>query len=418
MDKAELIRRLMSTFLVELEDHVRVFNRELLALEQGTTGPAAQESVKTLFRTVHSLKGASRSVEAQHLARACHALEELLAQMRDGTRILTPELFALMFQAADAFAAAGKELGEGTSATGGASAALDMLAARFAAERVNPLAIVKAPVANDLEDGQRVSEPFLITSVAPSGSAPPSPASKPASAERAGRMTFEPPPGFAGDPASRASLPPARPTPPPTAAADSGSAGVRPLPSDDQVVVRIPLRRLDALLTQSGELTIARRRLELRREELEGLYENVAQLRTSFRGFGRSQRQERQRAVTGAVQETGTVRSQRWLEQAEGSFEKVEGELERLHRALDDDLRQLERAATPLERQVQRVRLQPFIEACEGLQRAVRDLAQQQQKTVELMIQGAEIELDRAIIEAARPALLHLVRNAIDHGIE
>jgi two-component system chemotaxis sensor kinase CheA len=60
----------------------------------------------------------------------------------------------------------------------------------------------------------------------------------------------------------------------------------------------------------------------------------------------------------------------------------------------------------------------PFSQACESLYRAVRDLARTQQKEVELLIEGNEVELDRAIIDALRDPLLHLVRNAIDHGIE
>ncbi|MEY4580827.1 MAG: Gliding motility regulatory protein, partial [Pseudomonadota bacterium] len=113
MDKAELIRRLMSTFLVELQDHVRIFNQELLVLEQGATAAVSETAIKTLFRAVHSLKGAARSVEAVQLARACHALEELLTQLRDGSRVLTPELFSVLFQAADAFEATGKRFASG-----------------------------------------------------------------------------------------------------------------------------------------------------------------------------------------------------------------------------------------------------------------------------------------------------------------
>src|SRR3546814_5233161 len=60
----------------------------------------------------------------------------------------------------------------------------------------------------------------------------------------------------------------------------------------------------------------------------------------------------------------------------------------------------------------------PFAEACEGLDRMVRDLTAVGGKEATLIIQGGDIELDRSVLEGLRDPLLHLVRNAVDHGIE
>src|SRR5262249_13050811 len=65
-----------------------------------------------------------------------------------------------------------------------------------------------------------------------------------------------------------------------------------------------------------------------------------------------------------------------------------------------------------------RARMLPFHEACEGLERTARDLARTTGKEVELFIHGSAVEMDRSILEALRDPLQHLVRNAIDHGIE
>ena len=62
MDKDQLIKRLMKTFLEELEEHVGALNRDLLALEKDSSGQERTERLKALFRTAHSLKGAARSV--------------------------------------------------------------------------------------------------------------------------------------------------------------------------------------------------------------------------------------------------------------------------------------------------------------------------------------------------------------------
>src|SRR3546814_256561 len=60
----------------------------------------------------------------------------------------------------------------------------------------------------------------------------------------------------------------------------------------------------------------------------------------------------------------------------------------------------------------------PFHQVCDGLPRAVRDLAMAGGRRVSLTIEGGELELDRSILEKLRSPLLQLVRNAVDHGIE
>jgi len=109
MDQHTLIKRLMATFLEELAEHIAALNEELLALEKAAPEGKA-ERVKRLFRTAHSLKGAARSVNVEPIESACHYLEEILAAVRDGRAALTPELFAVLFAAADAFADAGTRL--------------------------------------------------------------------------------------------------------------------------------------------------------------------------------------------------------------------------------------------------------------------------------------------------------------------
>ncbi|HTU58852.1 MAG TPA: Hpt domain-containing protein, partial [Polyangiales bacterium] len=113
MDRSELIKRLLAIFVVELQDHLRLFNEQLLALEQRAPDLNKAEAINTLFRSVHSMKGAARSVDALRLGKVCHALEALLTPVREGQSELTPELFTLLFEAADALSLAGKELQAG-----------------------------------------------------------------------------------------------------------------------------------------------------------------------------------------------------------------------------------------------------------------------------------------------------------------
>ena len=82
------------------------------------------------------------------------------------------------------------------------------------------------------------------------------------------------------------------------------------------------------------------------------------------------------------------------------------------------DGRVLKEAAGAIDDEVRRVRMLPFAEACQGLDRMVRDLAQDAGKEVDLVVEGGDVELDRSVLEGLKDPLRHLVRNAVDHGAE
>ncbi len=85
---------------------------------------------------------------------------------------------------------------------------------------------------------------------------------------------------------------------------------------------------------------------------------------------------------------------------------------------IDGTLQRLDHVTTELREAVMRARMQPISQAWTGLQRMVRDLARSLGKKVRLVTEGGETELDRQMLEAIRDPLTHLVRNAVDHGIE
>src|SRR6185436_10971116 len=86
MDRNELIRQLMATFLEELEQLLGSMRVDLRALAQTSPPPdehAQLELGKSLYRSVHSLKGAARSVDQELISSACQLLEELLPGPRN-----------------------------------------------------------------------------------------------------------------------------------------------------------------------------------------------------------------------------------------------------------------------------------------------------------------------------------------------
>lgn len=85
---------------------------------------------------------------------------------------------------------------------------------------------------------------------------------------------------------------------------------------------------------------------------------------------------------------------------------------------LRDAVGELARLVRELRSEVMAVRLIPFASICDRLPRMVRDLARQCGKSAVLVIEGKELELDRGILELLSDPLVHIIRNAVDHGIE
>jgi two-component system chemotaxis sensor kinase CheA len=363
VDKAKLMQRLMATFLDELDEHVRALNRDLLGLEKE---PAEQETsaerFKTLFRTAHSLKGAARAVDVTLIEAACHRLEEILAAARDNRLSLGRDQFALLFATADALEEAGMRLREQKDLS---DAPLAGLLPRLdaAAQGASPLATFVSP--NPL--GARWES------------------AKPGNAVES----------------------------PPTVPEPVGVAGT----------VRVAADKLDAFLARSGELLVARRRIWARSEDLAAVQDLVGQWKAEWHFVEKTLRKDLRSEENGFEDRESAVRviprrAARVLQRTGDQLRQLEKDLERLTAALMADCRFLDQTGGALDDEVRRVRMLPFDEACQGLDRMVRDLAAACGKEVDLVIEGGAVELDRSVLEGLKDPLRHLVRNAVDHGAE
>jgi two-component system chemotaxis sensor kinase CheA len=97
---------------------------------------------------------------------------------------------------------------------------------------------------------------------------------------------------------------------------------------------------------------------------------------------------------------------------------RLVGSTERLRREVERQRWALDRAAAEIERDAERILLLPVATLFEGHERMVRDLATSQGKFAELTMEPIEAEADRRVLQALREPLLHLLRNAVSHGVE
>jgi len=215
--------------------------------------------------------------------------------------------------------------------------------------------------------------------------------------------------------------------PKPVASDENGGARRRAPPPQrraaEPATARVAADKLDALITMSGQLMVARRRQEDRRDEVESIRNLVSRLRSEWRrvergGWTHTLGRQPGARRTGGSDSVVAKRRSAAIERTRADLREIERRLERLSARVAADDHALTLAADPLDDGIRRLRMVPFSEACVDLPRVIHDLARDAGKQVELRLEGDDIEVDRAVIDTLKDPMVHLVRNAIDHGIE
>lgn len=352
-------------FAAESREHLQACNAQLLAWERA---PTDLTPVRELFRSVHTLKGMAATLGFSRLAKLAHAFEHLLAGLRDGRVRPSRATPTLCFEVVDRL-----ELGV-TLALEGNDALLD----------TGPLLAGVARVAG-------TPEAPAVGGAVPAGPPP----RAPGEAGTAIRIHLRPDLSM---PAARAMLllrqarslgRVSRVTPPPEAWMEARFQG--------PVVFRLVSDRTDVELRQallaSGGGDVVEVEIGAGREAL-----GERQVRVEL---GRLNR------LVGLAGELVVARNRLV------AFGQARREPE-----LEAAVRPLARLVSELQEQVMGTRMAPVREVFERFPRPVRDLARELDKRVRLDLVGTEIELDRAILDQLADPLLHLLRNAVDHGIE
>jgi two-component system chemotaxis sensor kinase CheA len=372
---AQVREQLLSSFRAELNEHIQTLTDGLLAVEQHkVSGEQRQSTLADIFRAAHSLKGASRAMGVTMIEQLAHALESVLDGMRHETVVPSAELFTTLYQALDA---------------------IQSVQAVYEAGEITPPAEALQALAN--------LEPFRP----PAGSKP-SP-----------QVKLDAPP---------METPPAAPSPPPTRTAipprDEAPQQRRSTPSPGPVVdetIRVSVSKLDALMALLSELLVAKIRAEQRLAQVHHFQEFVAQWQREWlttrsvyarlarhdAGDGNSNGSEKE--LSRLLDYVGD--SQEWLRE----MGVMVGDLAREYAS---DSTHMSLVVDELDVEIKRARMMPLSTITATFARMVRDLARDSGKEASLRIVGADTEMDKRVLEQIKDPLIHLLRNAVDHGIE
>jgi len=362
------MEELMQDFLTEASDLLSDVDSKLMGLEKS---PNDRDLLNVIFRGFHTIKGGAGFLNATELVTLCHLTENLFDKLRNGELVLTAELMDVIFAATGEVRQMFGSLAQNRQPD---AAPPEMIAALHAALKGEAIAATPAP--KTAAPQAAVPQPAAPQPVVPQsvdgldwnllyqalvGGATPAPATvqaTPASPVPAPSVPAHPsavPPELSSLGRRTADIPGNK----------APSASRRENEAAKDNTIRVDTDRLDQVLNLSGEIGLTKNRLtHLRSDLLQG----------------------RSDAPT--------------------------------LRALDQSVSQLDMLVVSLQNAVMKTRMQPIGRLFNKYPRLARDLARQLGKNVELVLSGEETEIDKTMIEDLNDPLVHLVRNAVDHGVE
>ena len=399
-------------FVPEATEHLEAMTAALLALENGAHD---EETLATIFRAAHTLKGAAYTVGCAAIGDATHQIEDLLGAVREQRMPVTPTVTEAIFAGTAAIKRvleSGVAVSDETAqALARATLHLRAFLASEAARDPQPVSLGPeesvAPAAAPPEAGEapRVPEPEPVTGVAPSFVRP----------EFLARLEALP------RPAPRSANAPTGPS------------------------IRVAVDRLDTLMNLVGELMIARSRLDRRLAQLDQVSDLLLASRTRLGQVGRDfefrrhaptllpRRQDggRERSDTGGLRDLSELFAElefdryddvnilaRSVTEMSADVAEVQSQHAVLLRSIREDTAQIQRLTAALRKEITRARMVPVGRLFTRVAQQVREAARATGKTVSLVVRGESAEVDNGVIEQIADPLLHLIQNAIGHGIE
>ncbi|MFH1118032.1 MAG: hybrid sensor histidine kinase/response regulator [Pseudomonadota bacterium] len=385
----EFLKKLFAAFKVEAEEHLRAIGNGLLELEKGTGGSDGTDLVETMYREAHSLKGAARSVGMMEIESVCQTVESVFAKLKAGLGEESTELFDTLHRATDIM-----------------NSLLD--------EAPN---VETGPIIDELTRLERT-----LVKTAGRGSRGDSKASSAAETQREETVGIDDPVDRPTDVVRHTFR---RATEPSTR--DQTELHGEPLRRERAShwdTIRISVGKLDPLLRRMGEMISVKLTTGQRVTDLVRLINGLDEWKQKWAAFtseGHGRGTTYMRGFKGNLpQDTSRSleKSDEFMHWNEQWIKRMESALREAAKAAEGDARMYGTMVDDILDDMMNVLMLPCSTVLEIFPKLVRDLSRDSGKEANLVIRGGDLEVDRRILEQMKDPLIHLLRNAIDHGIE
>ncbi|MES2179361.1 MAG: chemotaxis protein CheA [Gemmatimonadota bacterium] len=388
-------------FLTESREHVSSINHSLLELERGG-GVGGADSVGAIFRSVHTIKGMSATMGYASVATLSHELETLLDGMRRGTRLVDPALMQLLFQSADVL-----EQAIEAAVGGGPSIDVSAIVERLRGDDAPPAPMGRATVAitnvewtADAPDGEGLLVRIRLVQGTPLKGV------RAFLVIQAAKKLGE------------------------VVACSPELSRLQSDEFDHDFAIRLASDRsqgeITTALRNAGDVSEVRLGEDALDQIPHGTMEfNVAELAGGVQ-LATSVPAPTAAGGTVAPQQRSVRIDLRRLDNLMnliGELVITRGRLNAIAGSSDDQalvetVAQASRLVADLQDEIMTSRMVPVWQVFDRFPRLVRDAARSVDKQVEFAIEGKDVELDRSMLEEVGDPIVHLLRNAVDHGLE
>jgi len=346
----EFQKRIQATFRIEAEEHIRTFTTNLAELEHTTSKKKIMEIIEVMFREVHSLKGAARSVDQKDTESVCVPLESIFSALKRQEIDLSTLSFDLLYKTVEWLSKLNENLG------------------------VQPTAVFHQAQLELIGQLKEMASGKGITTVKNGPTASEAAQSHPSTTDLIPKNEPET-----------------------TIASHGANAQIG--------MVRIPISKLDPLLLQAEEMIQSKISVDQRAEELRDLCNELYEWKSETLKW-RSRKYVAKDEIWNE-----------WFNASEARLNKVENQMTAITRSMERDQHSLNRMVNNHLEAMKQVLMLPVGSLCEVFPGMVREISREQDKEIDFVIRGAELEIDKRILDELKDPLIHLIRNSIDHGI-
>ncbi|MBU0909002.1 MAG: hybrid sensor histidine kinase/response regulator [Proteobacteria bacterium] len=393
MDEQELLRRLREAFKMESAERLASLSTRLMDLEKTENTEQCQEILEVVYREAHSLKGAARAVNLSEIETISQSMEGVFGAMKRGEITPSSTVFDTMHEVVSFI--------ENILATEQKIAGKDELAAilqqlenlhagQTTASRPKPPRPAEPPAVNDAL--QQIKDTMSA-------------------------LLKEPP----GKQTSTGADDGARPDAPAKEPPDKSPPKLKPAVENPNLgsSVRISTDRLDKLLLKAEEMIAVKLSVSQEVNELKKLCQSFESWHKKWtRKDSLLRRYRKELAVEKEQGDTRSAEIQKFLDWNRDFINSTHKDIRILAKSAEQNQRFLDRKITYFLEDMKRVIMLPSTTLFAPFPRMVRELGRSQGKEIDLELKGAEIEIDRRILEELKDPLVHLLRNCVDHGVE
>jgi len=333
----ELLKQLIDTFKLELEELLQVMTDGLLQLEKTPLEETEQiKYIEIIFRATHNIKGAARSLNIQDVANIAHHIESLFSSFQKKIIIISPAMVDLCFEAVDKM----------------------RLAMQFFLEN-KPITFNLADLLRRLEKGEPGSK-------------------EPVKVEQTLDVPLE------------QLAPKIQPQAPET--------------------IRVSIESLESIAALMEEMQVNKIAFDDDKDDLSQLSANMKHCMQVYL--------QAQAVQKNSFETQSAIDLDKIYNNSNDDLMQINRSIDQLNKRMRLHLNDFSGLSHSLQDDVRMLRLIPAANLLQSLPRVVRDLANEMNKKIELIITGDDVKIDKMVLEGLKDPIIHLLRNAIDHGIE